>query len=106
MSASWAQLPSFALCVAQCRAACCRAPGSLVLSAQEASRLALRAGPLTLYDEGGNRHRLNFSDHGGQCPALNADSTCRVYADRPVACHRFPSHPDPRCAVWPAMTET
>ena len=103
MNALWMRAPSRALCVEQCRAACCRAPGSLVLSEREAQRLAMRVpGALTLYHEGGNRHRLNFSDHGGQCPALNDDSTCRVYADRPVACHHYPSMPDPRCAVWPA----
>ena len=67
MRAEWVQPPSRALCVEQCRAACCRAPGSLVLSDQEVRRLALRVpGALTLYHEGGNRHRLNFSDHGGQ----------------------------------------
>ena len=101
-STGWVQAPSVALCVERCRAACCRAPGSVVLSHHEANRMALRSPtPLHLYDEGGNRLRLNFSDHDGHCPMLEADARCRIYSDRPVACHRYPSQPELRCAVWP-----
>lgn len=99
---AWRQAPSVALCVETCHAACCRAPGSLTLSQAEAERMAMRThAPLVLYEEGWNLHRLNFSDHDGHCQMLEADSRCRIYSDRPVVCHRFPSQPDPRCAVWP-----
>ena len=102
MRPGWVQPPSRHLCAAVCRAACCRAPGSVVLSRKEADRMAARMpGPLTVYWEGGNQYRLNFSEHGGQCPMLEPDATCRIYTDRPVACAWFPSMPDPRCAVWP-----
>ena len=35
------------------------------------------------------------------CPFLDGN-ICTVYEDRPQACRRYPSAPDPRCAVWPS----
>jgi Fe-S-cluster containining protein len=102
----WVQPPSRALCVEQCRAACCRAPGSIELDGWELDSLR-GSTPQTLivYAEletpQVQRYRLNFSDHGGQCPMLADDATCRIYVNRPACCHAFPSQPDPRCAVWP-----
>ena len=103
MDPRWVQLPSRDLCVTQCGGACCRAPGSVLLTRAEVERLAKRsASDLILYDEGGDQHRLNFSDHQGRCPMLQWNSECRIYEDRPAACRAYPSRPDPRCAVWPA----
>lgn len=98
----WPVAPSEALCVTECGARCCQGVGSLVLSQREAERMALRhPTPLVLYREFPNGYRLNFSDHDGRCPMLAPDNRCRSYTDRPVACHRFPAAPDPRCLVWP-----
>lgn len=102
--------PSEALCVGQCQARCCRAPGSIVLSGREADRMAMRTStPLVLRVEAEEvlvpRYRLNFSENGGQCPMLGPDARCRIYASRPVCCHHFPTAPDPRCAVWPLSME-
>src|SRR2546425_410011 len=46
---------------------------------------------------------LHLSDHGGVCPFLDgASNLCKIYADRPDACRRFPSAPVPGCLVWNA----
>ena len=80
--------------------------GSLELSRDEMEAMS-RQSPvdLVLYDEGDGRLRINFSDHDHRCPMLLASGHCRIYEDRPQACRRYPSQPDPRCAVWPAFTE-
>jgi len=99
----WAQVPTKALCVDRCGAACCRAPGSIVVTRDEAERIGRHSAHDTIfYQEGPDQHRLNFSDHEGRCPMLLWNSTCRIYEDRPQACRLFPTQPDPRCAVWPS----
>jgi Fe-S-cluster containining protein len=98
----WIRSPSIQLCAQECGAKCCRAPGSFTLSPREAGRLQMWAGrELVLRAEPGGFVRLNFSENGGACPALAGNFTCSIYPYRPVACHRFPQAPDPRCAVWP-----
>ena len=104
---AWAQPPSKQLCVRECGAQCCRAPGSIRLTMAEVQLLGAVKRPTTwslvLRGEPHSGWQiLNFSENGGQCPMLAWDNTCEIYADRPQACRHFPTQPDPRCAVWPA----
>lgn len=103
-NSAWVQQPSMTLCVEQCGAQCCRAPGYILVSRLEAQRLQQRhREDIVFRTMPGDALRLvmNFSENGGQCPMLGADAACAIYPYRPVACHHFPSEPDPRCAVWP-----
>ena len=93
------------ICMAECRAGCCRGPLLLELTAAEVSDFKRRAVALGLAvsivrrpDSSG---WLRFADYPGErCPMLHPDTfACRIYADRPGRCRRFPERKTPGCAI-------
>ena len=93
------------ICMAECRAGCCRGPLLLELTAAEVADFKRRAVGLGLAvtiarrpDGGG---WLRFADYPGECcPMLNPDTfACRIYSDRPSRCRRFPERKTPGCAI-------
>ena len=93
------------ICMNECRAGCCRGPLLLELTAAEVDDFKRRAVALGLTvavarrpDGGG---WLRFADYPGErCPMLHPDTfACRIYADRPGRCRRFPERKTPGCAI-------
>jgi len=93
------------ICMDKCRAGCCRGPLLLELTAAEVDDFKRRAVALGLAvtvvrrpDGGG---WLRFADYPGErCPMLRPDTfACRIYADRPGRCRRFPERKTPGCAI-------
>ena len=93
------------ICMAECRAGCCRGPLLLELTAAEVDDFKRRAAALGLAvtiawrpDGGG---WLRFVDYPGErCPMLHPETfACRIYADRPGRCRRFPERKTPGCAI-------
>lgn len=98
------QAPSLALCRDTCHARCCRAPGHVAVSINEARRLNTWAGRDLVYRAHPDHREmviLDFGDNGGRCPLLGPDDGCTIYSYRPVGCHRFPQGPTEECLVWP-----
>jgi Fe-S-cluster containining protein len=101
--------PTKAICVDECGAQCCRAPGHFSLDHLELDRLnrlgaqlgvAVRIFRRTSKPFVGN-YVLDFSNNGGACPFLDRDSSlCRIYDERPRACRHYPTEPDDRCILW------
>ena len=93
------------ICMVECRAGCCRGPLLLELTAAEVDAFKRRAVALGLAvsiaqrPEGGGW--LRFADYPGErCPMLHPDTfACRIYADRPGRCRRFPERKTPGCAI-------
>ena len=93
------------ICMAECRAGCCRGSLLLELTAAEVDDFKRRAVALGLAvsivqrPEGGGW--LRFADYPGErCPMLHPDTfACRIYADRPGRCRHFPERKTPGCAI-------
>lgn len=93
------------ICMAECRAGCCRGPLLLELTAVEAADFARQAADLGIAVEVARRSDgsgwVRFADYPGErCPMLNPDTfACRIYGNRPTRCRRFPERKTPGCAI-------
>ncbi len=48
-----------------------------------------------------NWFRAEHAENGGVCVFLDQTTNlCRIYEDRPLACRRYPTRPEPRCRLW------
>lgn len=92
------------ICMATCKAMCCRGPLILTLSEEEAvafEQWSPALGVPMVISHGASGAWLRFSDHPGErCPMLE-DGTfmCRIYEKRPQRCRDFPSNLTPGCAI-------
>jgi Fe-S-cluster containining protein len=93
------------ICMGQCQAQCCRGPLVLELSKEEVKVMEGLAAALGITAEisqaPGGGGWIRFADHVGEhCPFLDSvTSACRIYANRPRRCRRFPEGPTPGCAI-------
>ena len=93
------------ICMTRCQAGCCRGPLLLELTAAEVADFQQRAvaagisANITRRPDGSGW--LRFADHPGECcPMLDRDTfACRIYANRPGRCRRFPQSKTPGCAI-------
>jgi Fe-S-cluster containining protein len=95
------------ICSVQCGAKCCRAPGQVIVSRQEATKLKALASQLKVKlvllsaPILGHRLSLDFDKNGGKCPFLSRENLCRIYEDRPEGCRNFPDRPTMGCLLNP-----
>jgi len=93
------------ICMAECRAACCRGPQYLRLTAEEVAPFKQRAAelhiPAHVLISADGSGEVRYLDHeGDRCPMLDPNTwKCRIYADRPARCRDFPDRPRPGCAI-------
>ena len=110
MNPGWVVQPSLEVCAAQCGSRCCKGPGYIALTPDEAVAHFPTDGFLMSitnahghfhYDQTGRVYIPFIMFPGDQCPHLDDDGACRIYEDRPSACRGFPEAPHPGCLVWP-----
>jgi len=102
------------VCAVECGARCCRAPARLLVTEDELDRLAeladARGVTITVVPVATRRDPttragsmiVHADQPGGVCPFLiEASNLCSIYEDRPDACRRFPTKPEPGCVLWP-----
>ena len=93
------------ICMAECRAGCCRGPLLLELTAGEAADFKRQAVDLgvtaTVAEREDGGGWVRFADYPGErCPMLDADTfACRIYGNRPGRCRNFPERKTPGCAI-------
>ena len=101
--------PSLETCAVECGARCCRGHVAY-LTPEEGDRMrrldprvwVRDMAPQEVLRYAGNpRGHVLMDFRSGPCVFLQADKTCRIYADRPNACRVFPTAPHPNCLVWP-----
>ena len=97
-SKGWTRQPSVALCVEQCGAKCCKGPGLLTLTDEEATRLK-RMHREFKPEAARGKWVMSWAEDE-QCVFLGANDACTIYEDRPSACRAFPTKPHPGCLVW------
>ena len=92
------------ICMAECRAGCCRGP-LLELTAAEAADFERRAADFGVAVNVARRSDgsgwVRFADYPRErCPMLDPDTfACRIYENRPGRCRNFPERKTPGCAI-------
>ncbi len=79
------------ICAEQCKARCCRAPGTIMLRPEEACRF--RAKGTKLFQDDYSPFVVLSEQEGRRCPFLGEDNRCTDYENRPEACRAFPDVP-------------
>lgn len=92
---NWKREPTVELCVGECGAACCKAPGRVFLGTVEMRQLK-RLGNIKVESAGRGKWLMEFD---GACLFLK-DDLCSIFENRPMACRRFPPKPTEGCLVW------
>lgn len=95
------------ICVDECGAQCCKAPGSFSLRDDEVIRLNRLAKMHRIvfpifadpYRAGMFMHDFELNDNK-HCPFLKDDNTCRIYFERPDACRQYPTKYEASCVLW------
>lgn len=104
------QEPSRDLCAGQCGARCCHGMVAFLLD-EEAQRLMVLnasawirpASPLEMLSDTRYLRTWIMDFRNGACAFLQADKSCGIYAERPMACRAFPIRAHPGCLVWPTQ---
>ena len=110
----WVREPSIQVCAVECGSRCCKEPGYIALTLDEAETLhedwpkakfrpevTNAAGVHNFIDT--ERVYFLFADNGGQCPYLDDAGACGIHDMRPEACRTFPDYPAEYCLVWPKV---
>lgn len=98
---------SVGICADICHARCCKSPGHIRLTKDEAARMYFigksQGKELNFIKEDVTEVIcMNFGDNGGQCPFLGKKFECTIYEVRPYGCREFPARPNSECLIWPS----